>query len=195
MKRTRYTIQPEAREALVCRLTAELEKEPTVAFAYLHGSLLDSEGMVLTTQDYVRHYANDRISGDPVLENRVLTFLENLFKQKTVLFIGYGLEELEILEYVILKARRIRASDQIEAKHFLLQGFFSHEKDLMRSLKQYYLRECGIQLIPFLRDQRGWDQLLDVLAGDAGFGQGGEISLWSPPSRANLSWRHRPDPG
>ena len=45
MKRTRYTIQPEAREALVCRLTAELEKEPTVAFAYLHGSLLDSEAV------------------------------------------------------------------------------------------------------------------------------------------------------
>ena len=45
MKRTRYTIQPEAREALVCRLTAELEKEPAVAFAYLHGSLLDSEAV------------------------------------------------------------------------------------------------------------------------------------------------------
>lgn len=43
MKRTRYTIQPEAREALVCRLTAELEKESVVAFAYLHGSLLDSD--------------------------------------------------------------------------------------------------------------------------------------------------------
>lgn len=44
MKRTRYTIQPDAREALVCRLTAELEKEPAGgAFAYLHGSLLDSD--------------------------------------------------------------------------------------------------------------------------------------------------------
>ena len=43
MKRTRYTIQPEAREALVRRLTAELEKEPAFGFAYLHGSLLDSD--------------------------------------------------------------------------------------------------------------------------------------------------------
>jgi hypothetical protein len=47
MKRTSYTIQPEAREALVYRLTAELEKEPAVAFAYLHGSLLDSDTVVL----------------------------------------------------------------------------------------------------------------------------------------------------
>lgn len=33
----------------------------------------------------------------------------------------------------------------------------------MRSLKRYYLEECGIQLIPFLRDQMDWDQLLEVL--------------------------------
>jgi predicted nucleotidyltransferase len=45
MKRTRYTIQPEAREALVRRLAAELEKEPAVGFAYLYGSLLDSEAV------------------------------------------------------------------------------------------------------------------------------------------------------
>jgi predicted nucleotidyltransferase len=45
MKHTRYTIQPEARELLVCRLTAELEKESAVVFAYLHGSLLDSEAV------------------------------------------------------------------------------------------------------------------------------------------------------
>ncbi|NOS78224.1 MAG: nucleotidyltransferase domain-containing protein [Nitrospira sp.] len=45
MKHTRYTVHPEAREALVCRLAAELEKDPAVVFAYLHGSLLDSEAV------------------------------------------------------------------------------------------------------------------------------------------------------
>ena len=155
---------PRSRNVLyrVQDLTAANLNQPNTVI-HLHGSLLDPDGMILTTQDYVRHYANDRISGDADRENRVLTFLEHLFKQKTVLFVGYGLEELEILEYVILKARRIRATDRVEAKHFLLHGFFSHEDDLMRSLKRYYLRECGIQLIPFLRDQRDWDQLLEVL--------------------------------
>jgi len=43
MKDIRYTIQPDVREALVRRLTVELEKESAVAFAYLHGSLLDSD--------------------------------------------------------------------------------------------------------------------------------------------------------
>lgn len=45
MKQTRYTIQPDARESLVSRLTAELEKEPAVGFAFLHGSLLESESV------------------------------------------------------------------------------------------------------------------------------------------------------
>ncbi|MEQ1793536.1 MAG: nucleotidyltransferase domain-containing protein [Nitrospira sp.] len=42
MKRTSYTIREEARESLVLRLAGELELEPAVGFAYLHGSLLDS---------------------------------------------------------------------------------------------------------------------------------------------------------
>ena len=140
---------------------ANLNQPNTVI--HLHGSVLDPDGMVLTTQHYVRHYANDRLSGNAEKENRVLTFLEHLFQQKTVLFVGYGLEELEILEYVILKARRPAGTGHNEAKHYLLQGFYSHEHELMRSLTRYYLEECGIQLIPFLRDHKDWDQILDVL--------------------------------
>lgn len=140
---------------------ANLNQPNTVI--HLHGSLVDPDGMVLTTQHYVRHYANDRLSGNADKENRVLTFLEYLFLQKTVLFVGYGLEELEILEYVILKARRPPGTGQNEAKHYLLQGFYSHEHELMRSLTRYYLEECGIQLVPYLRDHKDWDQILDVL--------------------------------
>lgn len=43
MKRTQYRIQPQAREALVRRLAEELEKEPTIRFGYLYGSVLDSD--------------------------------------------------------------------------------------------------------------------------------------------------------
>ncbi len=146
----------------VTDLTPDLLGEPNTVI-HLHGSLGDPKGMILTTQDYVTHYANDRLVGDPTKENRVLTFLEYLFANKTVLFVGYGLEELEILEYVILKARRLPGSPENEAKHYILQGFFSHEDALMRQLKSYYLKECGIELIPFLRDEKDHDQLIDVL--------------------------------
>jgi hypothetical protein len=126
---------------------------------HLHGSLRDPGGMVLTTQDYVKHYANDRMSGDPAKENRVLTFLGYLFREKAVLFVGYGLDELEILEYVIVKAR---VQSSREARHYIIQGFFSHEIELLNSMRTYF-RDCGITLIPFLRDQKDWKQLHEVL--------------------------------
>lgn len=136
-----------------------LERPNTII--HLHGSLLEPGSMILTTQDYVRHYANDRRAG-PEGENKVLTFLGFLFSEKNVLFVGYGLEELEILEYIISKARLMAEPGNTEMRHFLLQGFFSHELQLARSLWNYYA-ECGIELIPFLRDQKDWDQLIDVL--------------------------------
>jgi SIR2-like domain len=142
-------------------LPAVLTQANTVV--HLHGSVVDPSSMILTTRDYIKRYANDHRTGDASSENRALTFLEHLFKNYTVLFIGYGLEETEILEYVILKAKPERNAAHNEARHFLLQGFFSHEAALLRRLETYYLRECGIQLIPFLRDQKDHEQLLEAL--------------------------------
>lgn len=138
-----------------------LNKSNTVI--HLHGSIREPIGMIITTRDYVNHYANDRLSIDPDKENRVLTFLEYLFVNKTVIFIGYGLEELEILEYVILKAKNKPVKDINQAKHYLVQGFFSHQAELMTHLRRYYLQQCGIELIPFWRDHNDWDQLLFVV--------------------------------
>jgi hypothetical protein len=127
---------------------------------HLHGSVEVRDSMILTTENYVSHYANDRRDG--VEENRVLTLLDELFERYTCLFIGYGLDELEILEYVISNKRR-PMSPQKEIKHFLLQGFFSQEKALMRELRTYYSAQCRITMIPYLRDELDWDQLLDVI--------------------------------
>lgn len=133
---------------------ANLNRQDVVI--HLHGSVKHPDGMILTTPHYVQHYANDRKSP----ENTVLTFLEDLFRDKTVLFVGYGLAELEILEYLIVKTRT--RDKGLQPRHFLLQGFYSHERELMVSMRTYY-RECGIELVPFLRDQGGWEQLINVL--------------------------------
>ncbi|NLS75393.1 SIR2 family protein [Bradyrhizobium brasilense] len=135
--------------------------QPNCVF-HLHGSVINPSGMIMTTRDYIRHYANDRRSDDPAQENRTLTFLEFLFQQKTVLFVGYGLDDLEILEYVIQKARQQVSSGGPQARHFMLQGYFAHEYELMRSMALYYA-QCDIELIPFRRDQRDWAQLIEVL--------------------------------
>ena len=127
---------------------------------HLHGSVLDPATMIMTTSDYINQYAAyNRSSRDPQTENLVLTFLEFLFRHRTVLFIGYGLEELEILEYVLTKGPRGAG----EVRHYMLQGFFSHEDTLVGNLDTYYRNECGIELLPFRRDEKDWEQLLDVI--------------------------------
>ena len=133
---------------------ANLNRQDVVI--HLHGSVKSPDGMILTTAHYVQHYANDR----KAQENIVLTFLEDLFRDKTVLFIGYGLAELEILEYLVVKTRTKDKS--LQPRHFLLQGFYSHERELMVSMRTYY-RDCGIELVPFLKDQGSWAQLINVL--------------------------------
>lgn len=45
----------------------------------------------------------------------------------------------------------------------MLQGYFAHEAELMRSMRSYFLNECGIELIGFRRDERDWEQLAEVL--------------------------------
>ncbi len=134
---------------------------PNAVF-HIHGSVHDPKGMVRTTNEYLFRYASHQLSKGSDGENPFLTLLENIFKLKTVLFIGYGLSELEVLEYVLQKKGPAPNGEQFELKHFILQGFCSHQVELARSLKEYFAT-FGVQLLPFSRDEHGWDQLAHVI--------------------------------
>ena len=97
-------------------------------------------------------------------ENQYLTFLQELFNQRTVLFVGYGLEELEILEHIIQKGiDRQQGVDQNKAlTHYVLQGFFSHQIEMARSMQGYF-QSFGISLLPFSLDTREWHGLVNVI--------------------------------
>jgi hypothetical protein len=60
---------------------------------YLHGSIDDLEETVITTKDYINAY----YKGDSSFQN----FLRTIFKDFTVIFIGYSLQEFELLEKLI----------------------------------------------------------------------------------------------
>jgi len=132
------------------------------AVFHIHGSMHERDSMVLTTVHYLERYSSHRIDGTTDRENPLLTFLHTLFKLKNVLFVGYGLSEFEVLEYVIQKGiERSTVTDE-EPRHYVLQGFFSHEIELARSLESYF-RQFGIGLLPFSRDERDWNQLAEVI--------------------------------
>ncbi len=129
---------------------------------HIHGSVLDSSSMVRTTEEYLVRYANHKIAKGPAGENAFLTFLEKIFELKTILFIGYSLSELEVLEYVLQKKGQGTNEEGTEQKHFILQGFFTHEVELAKSLKEYFAK-FGVELIPFSRDENNWGQLANVI--------------------------------
>jgi hypothetical protein len=133
--------------------------KPDTVF-HLHGSVDTHGSMVLTTQDYLRHYANagDWNEGG---ENPILSFLSDLFRDKNILFVGYSLSDLEILEYALLKSRFSSVKGETP-RHYILQGFFSHQSELADAMEKYF-NKCGIGLLPFRRDERDWGQLVEVI--------------------------------
>jgi hypothetical protein len=117
--------------------------------------------MVLRTVDYLKCYSSHRIDGKENHENAFLTFLETIIKSKNVLFIGYSLDEMEVLEYIIQKGVQKPKTDE-QPRHYVLQGFFTRDLELVRSLELYY-NGFGIGLLPFSRDDRDWEQLSAVI--------------------------------
>ena len=91
---------------------------------HLHGVISRPESMVFTTQQYLKHYDHENVQH----------FLHELFNKKIVLFIGYGLEEVEILEHIL---RRGTAELTADRRRFALQGYFKNQDSLYKRLYQY----------------------------------------------------------
>ena len=117
---------------------------------HLHGCVDNPKSMVITTKDYLSHYASDEIP----------TFLEYLFMNKTVLFLGYGLEETEILEYILKGSNQLGVQ---EKRLFILQGFFNAEMSLFDKLKKYYEQSFNAELIGFPKDYSEYEHQKEII--------------------------------
>jgi hypothetical protein len=120
---------------------------------HLHGCVDEPTTMVVTTRDYLDHYST----------REVQDFLRYLFERKTVLFLGYGLEETEVLEYVL---RRGGAStgERGHLRRFILQGFFQAERGLCDLLCEFYRESFFTNLIGFPKDYKSHAQLTEIIA-------------------------------
>lgn len=116
---------------------------------HLHGSIKEQRELIVTIVDYMKHY-------EPNSKASVL--LEEIFKSYTVLFVGYGLEEYEILEFVIRKSQATKG----ELRHFMLYPVFKNEINLLALQKRYYA-DLGVQLVPYSIDNIGYEQLAKVI--------------------------------
>ena len=122
---------------------------------HLHGSL-DSRRLILTISDYLYYYQTEKMQ----------KFLNHLFTEFSVLFIGYGLEEYELLEFLVHKSQMHTSdylkSEKKEIKHYLLYPVFSWEKAMLKFYQLYY-RDLSIELIPYKKDEKGYQQLYEVI--------------------------------
>lgn len=115
---------------------------------HLHGFIEDRDSLIYTLRDYIELYGNEKVKN----------FLKDVFKKYTVLFVGYGLEELELLEYVLSQ----NASDIDEIKHYVLRGYLRGEESLLQHDSIFY-GNLGVGILPFAKDDNGHEQLSNVV--------------------------------
>jgi hypothetical protein len=116
---------------------------------HIHGSIKDKGNMIGSIVDYLSHYQED---------SEIPFLLKYIFERYTVLFIGYGLEEDEILEFIVNKA----AIGKDEIRHYTLMPMYKEEENLLGFQESYY-RELGIGFVPYNISKNGYDQLIDVI--------------------------------
>jgi hypothetical protein len=124
------------------------------AVIHLHGSYTDPNLMVVSLKDYIEHYA----------DLRVQAFLNAMFKNYTVLFVGYGLAELEILDYIIRSNESLR-TDTAEPRHFLLYAHRSTESVQTGFMEDFFRDQCGVRVIKYCIDAKGYQEVVEVFKG------------------------------
>ncbi len=112
----------------------------------IHGSITDKESLVFTVDGYLNRYTNEGFGN----------FLEKIFATKTVLFIGYGLGEFELLDYLF---KSIKSTGK---QHYFLKDFYEHETNIYK-FEQIYFKKLGIVLIPYSKDKVGFNQLPKII--------------------------------
>lgn len=128
---------------------AYLLNEPGTV-VHLHGSTSNPQTMIVTTKDYLEHYDHKNVQ----------EFLGELFKRKVVLFLGYGLEEAEILEHILRRGGVLKTT---ERRRFALQGFFRSQIPLYENLYRYYEYSFGVHLLGFVRDKENYKGLERII--------------------------------
>jgi len=108
----------------------------------VHGSVTDPDSLIFTVEGYLKRYTDAEYG----------KFLEEIFTKYTVLFLGYGLSEFELMDYLFTSI------SPTGNKHFFLKDYYTHEQRIYE-FDQLYFNDLGIDLIPYSKDDNGFEQL------------------------------------
>lgn len=125
---------------------------------YLHGHYtehidINKNNLVFTADKYVERYNQIEFQ----------EFLRSIFndENKVIVFIGYGLSEFELIDYIVTK---VGYGHNQKRRVFVMLGFCSNE-DIIYQAKKSYFDSLNIDVIPYDMDKDGYASLIDVLEG------------------------------
>ena len=117
---------------------------------HIHGSVRDRKSLIFTVSEYMQRYTQ---------YPEFRRFLERIFREYTVLFLGYGVAEFEILDFILRENPRNSA---LAPRHFMLSAFYRGEENIL-SYEQAYYNDLGINILGYEKDDNGYRQLIEVV--------------------------------
>lgn len=134
-----------------CTTLKLAQAKPQFLF-YLHGRYVskdvkDKASLVFTSDQYLKTYSKQDFQD----------FLSDLFEEYTVVFLGYGMNEFELLDNMLRKANA-----DLDKKHYILEGFFEYEKALAEAKNNYY-DVLNVKLLAYKKDNQDYRQQYDVI--------------------------------
>jgi hypothetical protein len=81
-----------------------------------------------------------------------------------VLFVGYGMSEFELIDFLIHKTNSTSkiTESELELRHFILLPYYRDEINI-RDFHQHYYKHLGIKTLGYQKDYRGYAQLYEVI--------------------------------
>ena len=125
---------------------------------YLHGRIHSQKcddrdrrkDWILTQEDYLNQYLSEI--------SKLNVFLQNIFNKKTVIFVGYGLKEFEILQ-AIAKRNSI-AEKEFRIQHYAFQAIYKLNENEVEVNEKVLKDRFNIHLLKFGIELSGWDGLM-----------------------------------
>lgn len=118
---------------------------------HIHGSIKKPIDLVFTTADYLVRYSSE-------IFKETIKSLFSANSQYTVLFIGYGFREMQLLDFLV----NVESRESRITKTFALNGYYSNQEVIFEAESEYY-REYGVTLISYSKDYKNYYGLIDAL--------------------------------
>lgn len=129
---------------------------------HVHGSVRDFQTMIVSYGDYINRYGlNNKLNDES--KEIYSEFMSEIFTEKdyVVLFMGYGLEEIEILQFLF--EGNVMNPDSYPNSRFLILPCYSDDYLKISYLSDYYKHNFGVSVLPCNMSEKGYGVLEDVL--------------------------------